>query len=75
MQRLGRAINTCEETAIAVILGLMTVITFINVVLRYGFGSSLLWGLEVVTILLAWLVLFGISYGEGEPLDDDDVPF
>lgn len=63
MQRLGRAINTFEETAIAVILGLMTVITFINVVLRYGFGSSLLWGLEVVTILFAWLVLFGISYG------------
>lgn len=63
MQRLGRAVNTFEETAIAVILGLMTVITFINVVLRYGFGSSLLWGLEVVTILFAWLVLFGISYG------------
>ncbi len=63
MQRLGRAINTFEEIAIAVILGLMTVITFINVVLRYGFGSSLLWGLEVVTILFAWLVLFGISYG------------
>ncbi len=52
-----------EETAIAVILGLMTLITFINVVLRYVFNSSLIWGLEVVLILFAWLVLFGVSYG------------
>jgi C4-dicarboxylate transporter DctQ subunit len=56
-------INTFEETAIAITLGLMTLVTFINVILRYGFGSSLLWGLEVTLILFAWLVLFGISYG------------
>ncbi len=48
---------------IAVILGLMTVITFVNVILRYLFNSSLIWGLEVVLILFAWLVLFGVSYG------------
>ena len=60
---LGRAINTVEETAIAVLLGLMTLVTFVNVVLRYGFNESLIWGLEVVLILFAWLVLFGISYG------------
>lgn len=60
---LGRFVNTLEESAIALILGLMTVITFINVVLRYGFNSSLIWGLEVTLILFAWLVLFGISYG------------
>ena len=52
-----------EETVIALILGLMTVLTFINVVLRYLFNSSLIWGLEVVLILFAWLVLFGVSYG------------
>lgn len=52
-----------EENAIAVILGLMTMITFVNVVLRYGFGQSLIWGLEVVLILFAWLVVFGVSYG------------
>lgn len=60
---MGRFINSFEETFIALLLGAMTMITFTNVVLRYGFGSSLLWGLEVVTILFAWLVLFGISYG------------
>lgn len=61
--KFGEWVNTFEETAIAVTLGLMTLVTFINVVLRYGFGSSLLWGLEVTLILFAWLVLFGISYG------------
>ena len=47
---------------IALLLGLMTIITFINVVLRYGFNTGLIWGLEAVTFLFAWLVLFGVSY-------------
>jgi C4-dicarboxylate transporter DctQ subunit len=59
---LGRVVNEIEETAIAVLLGLMTLITFINVVLRYGFNTGLIWGLEAVTFLFAWLVLFGLSY-------------
>ena len=59
---LARIVSEIEETAIAVILGLMTVITFVNVVLRYGFNTGLIWGLEMVTFLFAWLVLFGMSY-------------
>jgi len=60
---MARFINAFEETVIAILLGAMCMITFVNVVLRYGFESSLLWGLEVTTVLFAWLVLFGISYG------------
>ena len=59
---LGRFVNEIEETAIALILGIMTLITFANVVLRYGFNTGLVWGLEAVTFLFAWLVLFGVSY-------------
>jgi C4-dicarboxylate transporter, DctQ subunit len=59
---LGRAINTFEETAIALILGAMTLLTFANVVLRYVFNSSIIWGLELTLALFAWLVLFGMSY-------------
>ncbi|WP_300029591.1 TRAP transporter small permease [uncultured Roseobacter sp.] len=59
---LGRMVNEIEETAIALILGLMTILTFINVVLRYGFNTGIIWGLEAVTFLFAWLVLFGVSY-------------
>lgn len=60
---LGRVVNELEETFIALLLGAMTIITFINVVLRYGFQSGLIWGLELTTFLFAWLVLFGVSYG------------
>jgi len=59
---VGRWVNEIEETAIAVLLALMTLITFINVVLRYGYNTGLIWGLEMVTFLFAWLVLFGVSY-------------
>jgi di/tricarboxylate transporter len=59
---LGHWINEFEETAIAILLGLMTLITFTNVVLRYGFNTGLIWGLEATTFLFAWLVLFGVSY-------------
>ena len=60
--RLSRAIHHIEEGAIALILGVMTLITFVNVVLRYVFNSSLIWGLELTLILFAWLVLLGMSY-------------
>jgi C4-dicarboxylate transporter DctQ subunit len=59
---LGQAVNEIEETMIAILLGAMTLVTFVNVVLRYGFNTSLIWGLEVTLILFAWLVLFGVSY-------------
>ncbi len=51
-----------EETAIAVILGLMTAITFANVVARFVFNSNILWALELTVFLFAWLVLLGASY-------------
>lgn len=59
---VGRLVNNIEETAIAFILGMMTVITFVNVVLRYIFNDSLIWGLELTEVLFAWLVLLGMSY-------------
>ncbi len=60
---ISRAIHELEETVIALLLGLMTLVTFANVVLRYAFSSQLIWGLELTLILFAWLVIFGISYG------------
>ena len=61
--RLGRFVNELEENVIALTLGIMTVLTFVNVVLRYLFNASLIWGLELVLVLFAWLVLLGLSYG------------
>lgn len=59
---IGQAVNSFEETVIAVLLGLMTVLTFTNVILRYVFNSTIIWSFEVVLVLFAWLVLFGVAY-------------
>ncbi|WP_415920309.1 TRAP transporter small permease [Tateyamaria sp. SN6-1] len=59
---VGRFVHELEETMIALLLAGMTIVTFINVVLRYGFNTGLIWGLEMVTFLFSWLILFGVSY-------------
>jgi C4-dicarboxylate transporter DctQ subunit len=59
---VGVFVDELERTAIALLLGLMTLLTFVNVILRYVFNSSLIWSLEVVLVLFTWLVLFGVSY-------------
>lgn len=58
----GGVIDTLEESLIAIIIALMTLITFGNVVARYGFNSNILWALEATSFLFAWLVLLGASY-------------
>lgn len=59
---LGRWVNQIEETFIAVILGVMTLITFANVIARYAFNDNILWALEATVFLFAWLVLVGAAY-------------
>ena len=54
--------NQLEESLIALLLGLMTLVTFANVVARYGFNANILWALETTVFLFAWLVLLGASY-------------
>lgn len=54
--------NHIEEYGMAIIFGLMTVITFVNVVLREVYLSGISWGLEATSFLFAWLVLLGMSY-------------
>ncbi|MDX5594831.1 TRAP transporter small permease [Pseudovibrio sp. SPO723] len=56
-------VNSLEENIIALILATMTLVTFSQVVARYGFNSG--WGaaLEFTRVLFAWLILFGMSYG------------
>ena len=55
-------VDKVEEKCIALILGLMTAITFANVIARYVFNSNILWALELTVFLFAWLVLLGTSY-------------
>jgi C4-dicarboxylate transporter DctQ subunit len=60
---LRAIVHRIEEGLIALILAAMTILTFVQVVLRYVFSSGLLWALEATTYLFGWLVLIGISYG------------
>jgi len=60
--KIGQIVDDIEETSIALCLGLMTIITFANVVARYVFNSNILWALEITVFLFAWLVLMGASY-------------
>ncbi|WP_010140707.1 TRAP transporter small permease [Oceanicola sp. S124] len=55
-------IDRIEESLISVILGVMTLITFANVVARYVFNANILWALEATVFLFGWLVLLGASY-------------
>ena len=59
----GRFINRLEEILIAWLLAFMTLLTFVQVVLRYVFNSGWVWSLEATTYSFAALVLVGMSYG------------
>lgn len=59
----SKSIDNIEETLIAILLGLMTLITFANVIARYVFNSNILWAVEGTVYLFAWLVLLGVAYG------------
>jgi C4-dicarboxylate transporter DctQ subunit len=51
-----------EEGFIALLLAGMTILTFLQVVLRYGFNTGFVWALEATTYMFGWLILFGLSY-------------
>ena len=62
MDHSNSFIDRLEEMLISGILGMMALITFANVVARYGFNNNILWALELTVFLFAWLVLLGASY-------------
>jgi len=59
---LRAALHRVEEGLIAFILGAMTILTFVQVVLRYVFNTGFIWALEADFYLFAWLVMIGIAY-------------
>ncbi|ADZ69193.1 TRAP transporter small permease [Polymorphum gilvum] len=63
MQRVDNWVTRFEEGVLAFLLAAMTIVTFTQVVARYGFNSGWTGALEFTRILFAWLILFGMSYG------------
>jgi C4-dicarboxylate transporter DctQ subunit len=58
-----RVLERLEEWLIALLLTVMTLITFTQVVARYVFNFSFVWALELNTFLFAWLIFLGAAYG------------
>lgn len=64
MTRLRRVLHA----AMATCLGLMALLVFVNVVLRYGFGSGIAASEELSRLLFVWMVFIGATaaYPAGE---------
>lgn len=58
-----RILHRLEEGLLALLLAFMVIVTFAQVVMRYAFGSGLLWAQEATLYAFAWLVVFGLAYG------------
>jgi len=61
-------LNRLIENLMATCLGVMAVAVFINVVLRYGFGSGVAASEELSRLLFVWMVFIGATaaYPAGE---------
>jgi C4-dicarboxylate transporter DctQ subunit len=63
-ERVNRDLVTrIEEGILSILLAAITLVSFSQVVARYGFNSGWTGALELTRILFAWLILFGMSYG------------
>lgn len=63
VRKVRKFLDKAEESLLAFLLALMTLLTFVQVVLRYVFNTGLVWSLEATTYAFAALVLIGMSYG------------
>ena len=52
-----------EETVCVVLMSVMTIIIFIQVVMRYLLHNSLSWSEELARYCFIWLIYIGIAYG------------
>ncbi|RZJ13038.1 MAG: TRAP transporter small permease subunit [Acidovorax sp.] len=66
-QRTGK-LTRVAEALMAACLGVMAVAVFVNVVLRYGFGSGVVASEELSRLLFVWMVFIGAAaaYPKGE---------
>lgn len=60
--------QVASEAAMALCLGVMALAVFVNVVLRYGFGSGVAASEELSRLLFVWMVFIGATaaYPRGE---------
>jgi TRAP-type C4-dicarboxylate transport system permease small subunit len=59
-------INKIEVTMCIILMIAITVVTFIQVIMRYVMHNSLSWSEELARYLFIWLTYVGVSYGSKE---------
>ena len=52
-----------ELSIFVILMTLMTIIIFVQVIMRYVMKNSLVWSEELARYLFIWLIYLGISYG------------
>lgn len=62
-RRWPEAVTRFEENVLAILLATITIVSFVQVIARYGFNTGWSGALEFNRILFAWIILFGMSYG------------
>ena len=62
-RRRPEMVARLEENIVAALLAIITLVAFVQVILRYGFNTGIQGALEFQRVLFAWLILFGMSYG------------
>ena len=63
MMKINYFIDLFEKYTITIGFAVATLVLFANVVLRYVFDTGLIWALEFVQYLFAWVVLIGAAHG------------
>lgn len=56
-------LDRLEEGVVTLMLAAMTLLTFVQVVLRYAFNTGFGWALELTGVFFAVMIFIGISYG------------
>jgi C4-dicarboxylate transporter DctQ subunit len=62
-RRWPAGVTRLEENVLAALLAIITLVSFVQVIARYGFNSGWSGALEFTRILFAWLILFGMGFG------------
>ena len=63
MGSLMRALARSVYGALVLLVSALMLLIFVQIVMRYQFGRSLAWSLEVSQILFVWIVFLGAALG------------
>lgn len=58
-----KTVDKLEDNLLVFLMALLTVVSFSQVVARYGFNTGWSAALEFTMVIFSWLILVGMSYG------------